>query len=109
KGEVDGASERLCGVASGAVAGIATRTPAALAPVPRRGRLLSRPRCLRCADQGGLGALLRRGWYGPGVGLRADAVDRGHGRQPGTHDGGRAAADRAAAPDHLGPTARTLR
>src|SRR5262249_26319548 len=65
-------------------------------------RLLSWPWRLRFYYQGGLGALLRRGWPRPHLGLPADAVDRCHGRQPGPDDGGRAAADRAPAPDRLG-------
>ena len=93
-----------CGIAGRRmVAEPPDRTQAALAPTPRRRRLLHRPRRLRFSDQGGLGALLRRGRHRPRLGLPADAVDRCHGRQPGTDDGCRAAADRATAPDRLGP------
>src|SRR6266851_231269 len=79
------------------------RVHTALAPALRRRRLLYRPRRLWFADQGGLGAILWRGRHRSRLGLSADAVDRGYGRQSGSRHGGRTAADRAATtPDGLG-------
>src|SRR5262249_8703256 len=100
------------GAGRGTVAHPPERTQAALAPAPRCRRLLPRPRRLRFADQGGLGTLLRRGRHRPRLGLPTDAMDRGYGRQLGTDNGGCVAANRAPAPDRLGPldgsTAATL-
>src|SRR5262249_34040992 len=87
RGSVDGKRTCQCGANDCAVADTATRTPVVLAPAPRRPRLLPRPRRLWCADQGGLGALLRRGRHRPRLGLPADAVDRAHGPRSGTDDG----------------------
>src|SRR5919108_5099693 len=80
-----------------AVADPADRAQAALDPARWRHRLLHRPWSLWSADQRGLDALLRRGQYRPRLGLPADVVDRGYGRQSGTDNGGGAIADRAAA------------
>src|SRR5215510_6609945 len=98
----DGAIEHLWGASRQAVADPPDRAQAALAPAPRRHRLLHRPWRLWFCYQGGMGALLRRGWHRPRLGLPADAVGRGHGRQPGTDDGCCAAADRTAALGCLG-------
>src|SRR5262249_24083235 len=71
KGGVDGASACLCRIISGVVADPATRTPAPLDPAPRRHRLFPRPRRLRRADQGSLGALLA-------TTIRASTMDGAH-------------------------------
>src|SRR5215831_20827418 len=76
RGLVDGKRTCLCGAKDYAMADPATRTPVVLAPAPRRPRLLPRPRRLWGADQGGLGALLRRGRHRPRLGLPADVGHR---------------------------------
>src|SRR5206468_8086849 len=96
-------SERLEGAGCRTVADPPARTQVTLASAPRRRRLLHRPRCLRSADQGSLGALLRRAWHRPRLGLSADAVDRSYGRRFGPDNGSRTAAHCAATPGCLGP------